>query len=359
MKAQRALNWARSNARAWLARPYSQLLIASDSANWVLDEEGREMIEIGRTLGFPAYFTERPRRALKQSIHYTSFFSLAQPGFFDSHHRIGVDYFHGKPDQDPTFRKVFESLKKNVSRLTKLRLSYSGMLPLALEAGVPADRIHRIPIGINPAFFKKQTAEGRMRARERLGIPQSAVVVGSFQKDGQGWGEGMEPKWVKGPDVFLETLGILKLKVPELFVLLTGPARGFVKEGLTRRGIPYKHFLFSNYSEIGSFYEAIDAYIVASREEGGPKSILESMISGVPIVSTKVGQAIDLVWHDVNGFLADVGDCETLAALTERVLTDSMLRNKITTNAYQTAQMQTYQAQIPEWEKYFRGFVEW
>ena len=41
------------------------------------------------------------------------------------------------------------------------------------------------------------------RARTRLGLPGSAFVVGSFQKDGVGWGEGLEPKLIKGPDVLL------------------------------------------------------------------------------------------------------------------------------------------------------------
>lgn len=355
----RARTWAVSNLRARLARPYSNLLIASDSAGWVLDEEGRAMIEIGAEIGFPAYFSVMPARSLRQCVHYTSFFSLAQKGVFDSSHRIGVDYFHGKPDQDPAFRAVFEALKKNVHRIHRLRLSYSGMLPLALEAGVPAERIHRIPIGISPKNFSRQTPESRRLAREKLGIPQSAVVVGSFQKDGEGWGEGMKPKWVKGPDVFVRTLEILKRDVPELFVLLTGPARGFVKAGLEKAGIPYRHFLFDNYSEIGACFQAIDLYIIASREEGGPKAILESMISDVPLVSTRVGQAIDLVKHGENGFLAEVDDVESLAEHSRRVLTDSALRGRLLEAGYRTSQENTYDAQLPLWRNYFRGFVEY
>ena len=46
-------------------------------------------------------------------------------------------------------------------------------------------------------------------------------MVGSFQKDGVGWAEGLEPKLIKGPDVLVAALELLKAEVPELFVVLT------------------------------------------------------------------------------------------------------------------------------------------
>ena len=110
------------------------------------------------------------------------------------------------------------------------------------------------------------------------------MVIGSFQKDGKGWGEGNEPKLIKGPDV-----------------LLTGPARGYVKTGLESLKIPCKHLYLQDYREIGKYYQALDAYLVTSREEGGPKGVLESMASGIPLISTRVGQAQDLVKQGING----------------------------------------------------------
>ena len=347
-----------SNLRARGKPDYSQLMIASDAAGWVLDEEAKEMIRIATKLGHAGYFTHHPSKGLRQCVHYTSFFSLAEPGIFDSNHRISVDYFHGKPDQDEAFAKVFQALKKNAHRLHRLRLSYSGMLPLALEAGVPAYRIHRIPIGINPSYFRVQTPELKESRRSELGIPQSAVVIGSFQKDGQGWGDGNDPKWVKGPDILLKALSILKQKQKELFVVLTGPARGFVKAGLEKEGIPYKHFNFKEYAEIGNFYEALDAYLIASREEGGPKGVLESMVSGVPLVTSRVGQAIDLVRDGENGLVAEVGQAEALAENLNRVLGDSALRQKLISNGLKAAAAESYEAQVPRWREYFHGYLE-
>ena len=78
------------------------------------------------------------------------------------------------------------------------------MEELVLSTGIEAgegpphpdrDRRRRVP-----AAGRGRAADG---ARRVLGLPASAFVVGSFQKDGVGWGEGLEPKLIKGPDVLL------------------------------------------------------------------------------------------------------------------------------------------------------------
>lgn len=347
-----------SNTRAWTAKPYTQLLVASDMAGWSLDEDARELISVAQNLYIPSYLTHKPRSNLRQCVHYTSFFSLIDPQIFQTQHRISVDFYHGKPGQDPTFSAVHQSLRAHCHRVHKVRLSYSAMRPLILEANIPSERIHLIPIGINPAYFRQQTPDLKKARREELGIPQSAVVIGSFQKDGQGWGEGLEPKWVKGPDVFLETAKRLKEKIPELFVLLTGPARGFMKQGLAKAGIPFQHHFPHHYADLGKYYEALDCYVVSSREEGGPKAVLESMISGIPLISTNVGQAQDIVLHEKNGMVADVGDAEALAGHTLRVLGESDLRTRLITEGLSTAEKNTLQSQRPLWKSFFTDYIE-
>ena len=50
-----------------------------------------------------------------------------------------------------------------------------------------------------------------------------------------------------------------------------------------------------------------------SREEGGPKGIIEAMAAGVPVVSTRVGMAPDIIVHGRTGWLADSDDAASLA----------------------------------------------
>ena len=152
-------------------------------------------------------------------------------------------------------------------------------------------------------------------------------------------------------------MNVLKKSIPNLFVLLSGPARGYVKKGLEAKKIPYKHIYLKNYPQIGELYQCLDLYIIASREEGGPKAILESMASGIPLVTTKVGQAMDLVKHGKNGWMVDVEDVEGLSFWAEKALQDSAKLVKVLEQGYATSILNSYQSQKNLWETFFHGFV--
>ena len=80
---------------------------------------------------------------------------------------------------------------------------------MVLGTGIDPSKVFLIPIGINLDFFPLRKMELKRNMRDQLGIPQSAFVVGSFQKDGVGWEDGLEPKLIKRPDVFLAALRML------------------------------------------------------------------------------------------------------------------------------------------------------
>ncbi len=228
---------------------------------------------------------------------------------------------------------------------------------LVLEAGVEPAKVHRIAIGVDTARFQAKTNESGAQARQKYGLPQSAVVIGSFQKDGVGWAEGLEPKLVKGPDVFLSTIGRLKDQIPEIFVFLSGPARGYVASGLEEMGVPFRHHFAANYDELSHMYHALDLYLVTSRDEGGPKAVLEAMASGVPLVTTRVGQAVDLVDHGKNAWIVDVEDIEALTHWARHALSDTYDRKAAAAAARRTAEQHDLFAQIPQWRAFFAGYV--
>ena len=47
----------------------------------------------------------------------------------------------------------------------------------------------------------------------------------------------------------------------------------------------------TNYKTLNELYNILDLYIVASRVEGGPQSILEAAATKTPLISTNVGIA--------------------------------------------------------------------
>jgi glycosyltransferase involved in cell wall biosynthesis len=342
-------------------KPYSRLILAGDTAGWVLDWEMRALSKIASQLGIQTAPYAWNHTLTSQAIFYAGQFFLVDDNWLDTRHRIGFSYYHGLPQTGfDEFDKVYEGVCRNHKRLSRIQVTHSQMRDAVLQTGIDPAKVHLIPIGINLDFFHYRNTKLRHQQRIRLGIPDNAFVIGSFQKDGNGWDEGAEPKLIKGPDTFVETIAQLKTTIPNLFVLLVGPARGFVKNGLNRLAIPYRDMGWRPYPETGRLFSALDLYLVTSRQEGGPKAVLESMASGVPLVTTRVGQAMDLVKHGQNGWMVAVEDVDGIAKWSNFVYQNQgAALETVLENGRTTAASHAYEKQIPLWRNFMRGFVEW
>ena len=347
----------RARSRAWM--PASRLFVVGEGTGWSVDEDAKHLEAAARRLGYEVAPSPWARFARRQSVFLTSHFEVLTSRWLDSSHRVGVAYMHGRPGTPgvPEFDRAFDTLRGWPDRFARVQVTHAEMHELVLEAGVDPDRVFRIPLGVDLEHFPLGGPEARRRARAELGLPQSAFVAGSFQKDGVGWGDGLEPKLIKGPDVLVDALERLRAVVPELVVLLTGRARGYVRRELGRRAVPHRHVERRSRRELAGAYQALDVYIVSSRQEGGPKAALEAMAAGAPLVTTRVGQAQELVEHGRNGLLVEVEDVEALAASAARLADDPTLAVSLRAAGRQTAEAFALERLDPRWAELLDGFV--
>lgn len=340
--------------------PHSHLFIAQEGADWVLAYEARQLAKLAAGLGVPVGPERWVNAVAGQAIFHESQFTLLLDDFDARGNRLGFAYFHGRPGTAgfPEFDVCYGRLTERHAEIAGVQVTNRAMESVVLETGIAADKVHRIPIGIDPVAFPLRTEDVKARARRELGLPDTAFVVGSFQKDGVGWGEGLEPKLIKGPDVLVAAAERLRDVVPDLWFLLTGPSRGYVMAGLERAGIPYRHRYLPSLESVARAYEAIDLCIVASRDEGGPRAVLESMAIGVPLVTTRVGQAADLVRHEENGWLVEVEDVDAIVgwgrhvAEAPRATLDGILEA-----GRRTAEENSYGALRPRWRSLLEALV--
>lgn len=345
--------------RGWPA--HSRLFLPYDAAGWVLEYEARQLARVSERLGARLGPHEWVKGVRDQSVFHLSQFTLLLDDFERHGNQLGVSYFHGRPGTSgmPEFDRCFDTMRDRHADIARVQVTNRAMQELVLETGISPEKVHRIPIGIDVEAFALASREARREARRRLDLPESGFVVGSFQKDGVGWGEGLEPKMIKGPDVLLGVVERLRARLPELVVLLTGPARGYVKLGLERLGIPYRHALLPDIDAVAEAYAAIDVCVVSSRDEGGPRAVLESMSTGVPLVTTRVGQGADLIHHGENGWMVEVEDVEGLAHwVTHAAGAPFDELERIRRSGRATAEENSYTALQPRWRSLLTGFVE-
>jgi glycosyltransferase involved in cell wall biosynthesis len=69
--------------------------------------------------------------------------------------------------------------------------------------------------------------------------------------------------------------------------------------------------------------------VLPSRFEGLPMSVIEAMLTGLPVVATNVRGPAEQVVHEVTGLLVPPGDAPALAAALQRLVADQALRARM------------------------------
>jgi glycosyltransferase involved in cell wall biosynthesis len=120
---------------------------------------------------------------------------------------------------------------------------------------------------------------------------------------------------VKGVDVAMQAVRLLKTEIPDLRVISFGSSRP--PEGLSELG----EFHFDPPQEaIRDLYASCDVWVSASRSEGFNLTAMEAMACRTPVVSTKTGWPCEAIVPGRNGALVDIDDAQALAREAAMIL---------------------------------------
>ncbi len=179
---------------------------------------------------------------------------------------------------------------------------------LTEERGVPEERVAVIHHGVRlpDDVTGERRAERRRRARRELGLPQDAVLAGTFIR--------MHPQ--KRPlDVLRLARRALDRGPAELHFLLAGggPLDAEIDRELELTPCPNLTRLPMR-RDVDRLYDAVDLCLLPSAFEGLPVFLLDGLARRIPCVATAVGDVSDML-RDGGGILIQkVGDLDALAA---------------------------------------------
>ncbi len=169
--------------------------------------------------------------------------------------------------------------------------------------------------------------------RQRLHIPKDAFVVGFVGSRTSNEDEGR-----KGLDTLIAALLRSKNNVPNLHVAFLGLGWDAEVAQLSAAGISSNYCGFLPETRLAEFYSSIDVYVMTSRVEGGPCTVLESMACETPVVATRVGLVPRTIRDGENGFATEIGDDATIAARIALLASSPELRKVISTKARATVE---------------------
>ncbi len=332
-----------TRARSIAAKQWSRVWYVVEQRNWSIKWDGNYLSSHLRSVGIDMRTTTIPSGVSSQIVHYgsRSLFLLGRRLRCDDSNRIVFTWFHGSEQNlTPENQRMIEMVPRASQNADAVVTSSSIARKRLAGWGVDEAKIKVIPLGVDTQAFVPVVESARTRMRESVGVPPDALCIGSFHKDGEGWTDGDRPKYEKAPEVLVEAVvGLARAVTPRpVHVLLTGPARGYVKTQLDRANIRYTHAVVPDFRLLPPMYRAIDLYLIPSRDEGGPKGLLEAMACGVPVVSTRVGMAADIVEHGVNGALAEVDDAHGLAAAMRWLAEDRLAYERLALNGRRLAE---------------------
>ena len=87
--------------------------------------------------------------------------------------------------------------------------------------------------------------------------------------------------------------------------------------------------LLGGRSDVAALLSGSAVFVLASKYEGLPLSILEAMRAGLPVIASRVGGVPELIVDGVTGRLVPPGDHEALAAAMTELASDATLRQRM------------------------------
>jgi N-acetyl-alpha-D-glucosaminyl L-malate synthase BshA len=111
--------------------------------------------------------------------------------------------------------------------------------------------------------------------------------------------------------------------VPARLVLAgDGPDRDAAEREAEHLGVAGKVRFVGQVEDVADMLRWADLYLLPSRSESFGLSALEALATGVPVVGSRAGGLPEVVRHGVDGFLAPVGDVDSMAEGAIALLAD-------------------------------------
>ncbi|HET6208073.1 MAG TPA: glycosyltransferase family 4 protein [Terracidiphilus sp.] len=259
-------------------------------------------------------------------------------------------------------RVVIDSVHTSATGTLGRRLGYrcSNWLP---------DRVSAVSQGAADAYCTARMASRRRLVLLSNGVdtrhwrPEPSVRVQHHKRFGLTgrflWFAAGRLDPVKGYPTLLRAM----MEVPAealLVVAGAGPDEGKLRSMAVEHGLETRVQFLGFQPDVLPWMQAADAFVLSSRWEGLPMSLLEAGACALPAVVTDVPGSREIIEHGRNGFLAPSGDISSLGdAMTRMMRLSTEERASMGTDARRRVVAQfSLDAVLDRWEDLYRELLE-
>ena len=222
-------------------------------------------------------------------------------------------------------RRVYQLCEARCSRRTHCLICLNpDDQQLAIDdLGMPAERIFRIPNGVDVQAFRPEANPAVRRDRRQRCLPGDAtrplvMMVGRLWRQ-------------KNPQAFVRAaIRVIQAGSDAEFCLAgDGELRGELEAMVAEAGISSRVHLLGWRDDVDKLLPLADVLVLPSLWEGMPLVLLEAQACGVPVVASDIAGNRDCVQHERDGFLIPPGDDQHMAERLCQLVADDALRQRL------------------------------
>lgn len=212
-------------------------------------------------------------------------------------------------------------------RLLAFRYRIGGVVPVAIaeEVARTIEQLYGyknppiIPNGI-PVDDYAPNPDKRAHWRQVELEGREAVVIAHV-------GRFMEQK---NHSLLLRSFARVQSETPVyLWLIGDGELRPAMEQLAQELGVADRVRFWGVRSDVADILNAADIFVLPSKWEGNPLSVMEAMATGLPVVATAVGGVPELVEEGVSGFLTPNEDADAFTNALQRLVDNAELRRRM------------------------------
>lgn len=158
----------------------------------------------------------------------------------------------------------------------------------------------------------------------------------------------------KNQSMLIEAFSRIHKKYAEyrLVIYGDGPYRKIIENQIQEHGLQDYILLPGTVKDLHDRIACAELFVLTSNYEGMPNALTEAMCLGLPVISTEVSGATELIQDGENGLLVPCGDIEKMIVAMERMLGDDKFRKCCAMNAVQLNEKLAVDVILEKWTKY-------
>lgn len=248
--------------------------------------------------------------------------------FYTAH---GFHFYEGSPKKN---WMVFYPVEKCLARLTDTLVTITREDYKLASEKFHCHVEHMHGVGVDGKRYSKVTEEEKLAVREKMGYDKKQkliLCIGELNAN-------------KNQTMAINAMRKIVECYPDALLIMAGngPGEEYLKGYIKQKGLETNIRMIGYVTNLQDYQHVIDVQVCCSKREGLPLNVVESMLSGNPVVASKNRGHRELIEDGKTGYLVDIDDSDAMAEKVLLILNDEEQKQYIEQNALAFAQQYTF-----------------